>query len=95
MRIKNNFHLTGFALSLTLKQKLAATRKWTTSSPGRFSPTSKARGKRPGDEVGKWTIALEEDNKSLTKSDHITFIMYFHNQRFDNPAYVVLVLNVQ
>jgi len=30
MRIKNDFLIYGFALSLTLKQRLAATRKWPT-----------------------------------------------------------------
>ena len=28
MRIKNGFHINGFALSLALKQRLEATRKW-------------------------------------------------------------------
>ena len=28
MTIKNNFHINGFALSLTLEQRLEATRQW-------------------------------------------------------------------
>ena len=28
IRIKNHFHINGFALSLALKQRLGATRKW-------------------------------------------------------------------
>ena len=28
MRIKNHFHINGFALSLALKQRLEATGKW-------------------------------------------------------------------
>ena len=28
MRIKNNFHISGFALSLASKQRLGTTRKW-------------------------------------------------------------------
>ena len=28
MRIKNQFHINGFALSLALKQRLGATRRW-------------------------------------------------------------------
>ena len=29
MRIKNDFHINGFALCLAFKQRLGATRKWT------------------------------------------------------------------
>ena len=28
MRIKNNFHINSFTLSLTLKQRLGASQKW-------------------------------------------------------------------
>ena len=36
-----------------------ATTSHATSSPGRFSPQSKAREKRPGDEVALLVISLE------------------------------------
>ena len=71
--------------------------RWATSSPGHFSlalevgrPTSKAREKRPGDEVGRWgaqTLIWDANSKSF-----ISLFIFFYYSFF---LIILLIFNIE